>query len=242
MHSKMKLLALATLGALVITLTPGARADEWNQKTVFTFSGPVEIPGQALGPGTYVFRLMGSMADRNIVQVFNKNETHCYGTFLAIPDYRLKPTGKPIIMFEERAEGSPEAVKAWFYPGDTYGHEFVYPAAKAQQLASLNHQSVASMPQEMSENTAATTVTSAPVTEMAQAPLSAQSETKQQSETAEAPPPPATTEANTPPPATSEASRMPEQLPQTGSDLPVIALFGMLSLTSAFLLRWVRVN
>src|SRR5580704_12465665 len=79
-----------------------ARADEWDQRTVFTFNVPVEIPGQVILPGTYVFKLADSSSDRNIVQVFNKDESHLIGTFLAIPDYRLKPADKPIITFEER--------------------------------------------------------------------------------------------------------------------------------------------
>ena len=42
----------ALIGAFaLIALLPQAKADEWNQKTVFTFSGPVEIPGQVLSPG-----------------------------------------------------------------------------------------------------------------------------------------------------------------------------------------------
>ena len=112
---KIKIITLVCLGVLGTAL-PQARADEWNQKTVFTFSAPVEIPGQVLLPGTYVFKLMDSQSDRHIVQVFNKNENHCYGTFLAIPDYRLKPAGKPIITFEERATGSPEAIPSYFRP------------------------------------------------------------------------------------------------------------------------------
>src|SRR5437868_546878 len=85
---------------LLGSMLPQAKADDWNQKTIFTFSGPVEIPGQALTAGTYVFKLADSQADRNIVQVFNKDENHLYGTFLTIPGYRLKPAGKPIITFE----------------------------------------------------------------------------------------------------------------------------------------------
>src|SRR5271157_6236608 len=102
---KAKLLSLAGV-ALLGSLVPMAIADDWDQKTTFTFSGPVEIPGQVLQPGTYVFKLADSMSDRNIVEVFNKDENHLYGIFLAIPDYRLKPAGKPIITFEERAEGA----------------------------------------------------------------------------------------------------------------------------------------
>jgi LPXTG-motif cell wall-anchored protein len=241
MHSRMRIVALAAVGALAVMLTPRAQADAWDQKIVFTFSGPVEIPGQVLSPGTYVFKLMNSMADRNVVQVFDNNETHCYGNFLAIPDYRMTPTSKPVITFEERAEGSPQAVKSWFYPGYNYGHEFVY--HKAEQVASANSQAAG-----MAENTTATSAPAPPpVTE--QAP---QNETEQQqTETAQAmTPPPATEEANTPPPATEqantpppeEANRMTEQLPQTGSDLPLIGLVGMLSLASALVLRRVRAN
>src|SRR5271154_6037253 len=122
--SKARMMLLVALGALAVL--PIAKADEWNQKTVFTFNVPVEIPGQVLPAGTYVFKLLNSPSDRHIVQVFSKDETRLLDTFLAIPDYRLKPSDKPIIKFEERPAGSPEAVKAWFFPGKNYGHAFVY--------------------------------------------------------------------------------------------------------------------
>jgi hypothetical protein len=128
-------------------------ADEWDQKTVFTFSEPIEIPGQVLDAGTYVFRVADSASDRNIVQVFSEDETHLYGTFLTVPDYHLQPSGKTIINFEERAAGDPEAVKSLFYPGDNYGHDFVYPRAKAAALAKANNQPVASMPDELAGKT-----------------------------------------------------------------------------------------
>jgi hypothetical protein len=35
----------------------------------------------------------------------------------------------------ERAGDKPEALKAWFYPGNTWGQEFVYPKQRAIQLA-----------------------------------------------------------------------------------------------------------
>jgi hypothetical protein len=214
-------------------MLPQAKADEWNQKTVFTFNGPVEIPGQVLEPGTYVFKLMDSMSDRDIVQVFNKNENHLYGTFLAIPDYRLKPTGKPIITFEERAAGSPEAVKAWFYPGFNYGHEFVYPKVKAVALAKANKQPVPSMTEEAATNISkpAPTKTAPAVVAMKQAPLKAQKPTEEEVEIAgvfTAPPAPAQTAA---------AAPMPKTMPRTASPLPLIGLLGLLSLGAAGLLR-----
>ena len=125
---------LLVLGTLA-TFAPTARASEWNQKTVVTFSGPVEIPGPdgriTLPPGTYVFQLLDSQSDRDMVQVFNKNETQLYATINAIPDYRLQPTAKTVMKFKETGAYSPEALTAWFYPGNDSGVEFVYPKSQA---------------------------------------------------------------------------------------------------------------
>ena len=69
---------LALTGAV---FSPAAKADEWNRKTVMTFSGPVEIPGVhlkgwgVLPAGTYVFKILDSQSDRHIVQIFNEDET-----------------------------------------------------------------------------------------------------------------------------------------------------------------------
>jgi hypothetical protein len=106
-----------------------------------------------LDAGTYVFKVADAGSDRNIVQVFSEDENHLYGTFLTVPDYHQRPSGKTIINFDEPAAGDPEAVKAWFYPGDNYGHDFVYSRAKAAALAKANNQPVASMPDELAGKT-----------------------------------------------------------------------------------------
>ena len=69
-------LCFAVLGVLVV---PTARADDWNRKTVITFSWPVEVPGAGqhnLPAGTYVFKILDSQSDRHIVQIFNQEETY----------------------------------------------------------------------------------------------------------------------------------------------------------------------
>src|SRR5580658_5532122 len=112
--------------AVLVTaaFSPSVRADEWNKKTVVTFSEPVETPGvhiqgwAVLPAGTYVFRLLESPSDRHIVQIFNQDETVIYATALAIPNYRLRATGKTVITFRERPAGEPQALRGWFYPGD----------------------------------------------------------------------------------------------------------------------------
>jgi hypothetical protein len=121
------------------------------------------------------------------VQVFNKDETHVYGTFLTISDERLRAAGKPIIQFEQAPAGSPEAVKAWFYPGDEDGHEFVYPKPEAVALAKANNTPVPSMPAEFGANTRkpAHTMNEPHVVAMRQAPLKVQKPTGEESEVAE---------------------------------------------------------
>jgi len=223
--NNVRIIAFACIGALGVML-PQARADEWNQKITFTFSEPVDIPGQVLLPGTYVFKLADSVVDRNVIQVYDKHETHLYGTFLAIPDYRLRPAGKPIITFEERAAGAPEAVRAWFYPGENYGHALVYPKTKAVELAKANQQPVASMPNELAANTTKPTqsMNEPHVVAMKRTPLKAQRPTEEEVEVAEA--------FASPPPAQAAAS-----LPETASPLPFVGLIGLLSLVGAALLR-----
>jgi hypothetical protein len=153
--TRVKFAAIACL--CVAFIPPTLKADEWDKKTVFTFNAPVEVPGQVLLPGSYVFKLLNTQSDRHIVQVFDKNQTRLYGIFLTIPDYVMTPPSKPLITLEERPAGSPEAIKAWFYPGDNFGNEFVYPKKRAVELAKNSKQNVPSMPSQLESNTKAAT-------------------------------------------------------------------------------------
>src|SRR5438105_10152770 len=126
-----------------------------SKKTTVTFSAPFEIPGvnaQVLPAGSYVFRLLDSLSDRHIVQVFSKDEKHIYATILAIPNYRLKATDKTVMTFAERVSGEPQAIRAWFYPGDNWGQEFVYPKQRAVQLAKLANAPVIYIPDDVAPN------------------------------------------------------------------------------------------
>ena len=70
---------------------------------------------------------MDNPADRKTVQILTEDQKQLLATISALPDYRLEPTDKTVVTFEERAAGSPQALHAWFYPGDNSGLEFVYP-------------------------------------------------------------------------------------------------------------------
>ncbi len=152
-------MGMALISAILTPIT--AQADDWNKKTRITFSGPVEIPGVHLAgwgvlpAGTYVFKIFNSLSDRHIVQIFDKDETTVYATILAIPNYRLKATDKTVMTFSERPAGQPEALRAWFYPGKNWGEEFVYPKARAIELAKFTNTPVlyseAAIPFEVTE-------------------------------------------------------------------------------------------
>jgi hypothetical protein len=201
---------------MALAFSAKVQADNYDKKTTFTFSAPFEVPGvdaQVLPAGTYVFKLLDSMSDRNIVQIFNEAGTHIYTTILAIPNYRLKATDKTVLTFGERGAGSPEAIKAWFYPGETWGQEFVYPKKRALELAKIVNEPVLAAPVETYTVSTLKTVRveavkptgeEVPVTEVVQLP------------------PPTTVVAQT--------------LPRTASSLPLFGLIGLLSLCAGFAL------
>jgi len=228
---QIKMMFLVGLGAMAFM--PGARADEWNQKTVVTFSGPVEVPGQVLQAGTYVFKLANSNSSRNIVQIFNERENQVFATFLAIPDYRMQASDKTIIRFAERPAGSPEAIKGWFYPGRTHGHEFVYPKNEALALAKANHTPVPAMPTELAADTGAVAMDGPQVEAMEVAPLKAEKPTGEEVDLA-------AVFVLTAPHASlaePEHEELPAELPETGSTVPLVGLMGLLTLATGLGLR-----
>ena len=217
----MKLLkTLATLFCLIALcaiVVPTATADDWNRKTVITFSGPVEVPGVGqhnLPAGTYVFKLLDSQSDRHIVQIFNQDETQVLTTILAIPNYRLHATNKTVITFRERPAGQPEAVRAWFYPGREWGEEFVYAKSRAIELAKETNEPVLATPVELD---------AAPIEALNTAPVEAVAPTGDPVELAQVVEPPP---ADAPMAAATQPAADP--LPQTASPLPMIALLGLM--------------
>jgi len=217
--NRFKVVAMLFCFGLLASLMPfRANADEYNKKSIVTFSEPFEVPGvdaQILPAGTYMFKLLDSLSDRNIVQIFNEEGTHVYTTILAIPNYRLHTTDKTVITFAERAAGSPPAIRAWFYPADQWGQEFVYPKLRAIALAKITNEPVLAISDE---------VVAAPVETLKVAPIEAVSpsgEVLPVAAVVQAPPEAATS---------APVEILPETLPQTASRLPLLGLIGLLSL------------
>ena len=111
--------------ALLVLTARSARADEFDHLMVIAFSAPVQIPGEVLPRGTYQFS--SPDGDRNVVEIRSADGSKPYATLLTIPAERSTATDEPVVKFEERSVGSPEAIRALFYPGETTGMAFLYP-------------------------------------------------------------------------------------------------------------------
>jgi hypothetical protein len=235
--------AVCCAAALTALLAPNALADEWNKKTILTFSGPVQIPGATLPAGSYVFKLADLAGNRHVVQVFDKDERKIYTTMLAIPNERLEPSDKPVVLFSERASGSPQAVKVWYYPGDKIGNEFVYPKSQAMRIARETHTRVLATNDE--PKATASKAGEIPV-EMKSAAVGYFDENGNWQSEADRPvvmsnPPTQTARAETSQNAGTSGSRPARQhLPRTASSLALFELLSGLSMAGGFAVRQIR--
>jgi len=251
-----------TLGALVFALS--TQADQWNKKTILTINESMQIPGATLTPGKYVFKLMDSPANRHIVQVFNEDETQLITTILAIPNSRVRPTGDSEFGFWEMPQGSPPALRSWFYPGDNFGQEFAYPKSEATKIAAATNQPVQSIPdQSTAEDLKTATVTPEgeanreiaattpaapepePSTQAAKpAPAAPTTEpaTPTKGVTATDQPAPDTSAASTRADRSSSSGTDASALPATASLFPLVGLVGFLSVGLGLLLRVIRLH
>jgi len=137
----LRTLCVLTALALVVTALP-ARADESNKLTYLTFSAPIDLPGMSLPAGRYRFELADPVESRRVIKVSSDKDQKVYGMFLTIPNKMIEAAKDPVVMFQEVAAGTPHPVKAWFYPGESIGYEFVYPHDQALKIAKATHESV----------------------------------------------------------------------------------------------------
>jgi hypothetical protein len=218
-------MALATLGTVAFgvgAVAFRAQADGWDKMTVLTVNEPVQVSDTYLDPGTYVFKLVDVGSARHIVRILNADQTQVINIVMAIPNYRLQPTGDSRFAFWETPPGSARAMRAWFYPGDNFGQEFRYPkelrqlavsrAPQAEQQASAPPPTPEVTPTLAPEPPASTTT--ATQTDTREPVVIAQNE-------------PAAVIAQNEAPASPPASA--QELPKTATPYPLIGLSGLLS-------------
>ncbi len=241
---------LATVG-----LAAMLQADAWNKKTELTVHEKVEVPGAVLSPGKYVVKLVNSESNRHIVQFTNEAENQVVSTVLAIPNQRMEPTGdSEFTFYESRVAGTP-VLRAWFYPGDTFGQQFAYPKDKAIELARASGEDVPSLDGDDLSSAHVSTVSpnesepATPPQESAVTPAPPLGRTHTQPAAPKPEPAPDTTTlaqaqpqeqppartpaAAAPAPQTTQQPEAGEQLPSTASPAPLLGLLGLLSLAGA---------
>jgi LPXTG-motif cell wall-anchored protein len=241
-----------------LALTP-ARADEFNKRTILTVSQTVQIGDAVLQPGQYVIKLLDSQTDRQVVQIFNKDQKHIIATVVTVPLERLTPRGHTTFSFYETPVGTARALRSWYYPGDEVGHKFIEP--KHHEMLAANTgvvENPLAFNEEAQTQTTTTTASNEPpatapttqssveeqsadrqVTEPA-TPAPAAEPAPAQTEVAQTTTAAATTETATTEPAPAAPADQPAELPQTGTSYPEIGLLGAMLLALAGLARVLR--
>jgi hypothetical protein len=202
-------------------------ASDWDKRTVVTLHEPLIVAGVpvvTLEPGKYVMRLLNSSSNRHIVQIFNERQDKLFTTVLAIPNYQLEPNGKTIFAFWETPPGNPTALRAWFYPGDNFGQEFVYPKGLAAMIAQQAGATVIATPAQTEAE-----LQTAPLAEINKA-----GEEKPVPEEAVAALAPGLPPLAFAPPLAAT----PVELPKTASPIFAIGLVGLLALIAGATLRF----
>lgn len=135
---------------VALSFTPVAIADNWDKKTIVTFDQDVEIPGQVLPAGTYVFKLLRSNSDRSVVQVWTAGEKQLLATLITAGDSYPNPSGEPYFVLDMTGtdEGYPPTLVSWFFAGGNDGREFIYSGYSTTRILSDQATVVAPQPQQ----------------------------------------------------------------------------------------------
>ena len=137
---------IAFVVAFVLFFEVSAHADMRDQATQITFSQPVQIPGQVLPAGTYWFLLANISEQQDVVQIYNSDRSKLYATLETASIERQEATDGIEVKLAEQESSKPDALVAWFYPGETIGHEFLYSKSQEKQLAQDSQQTVVATP------------------------------------------------------------------------------------------------
>jgi len=135
-------IAVGLVIAFALFFELAAHADESDEATFMSFNAPVQIPGQVLPAGTYLFELADRGSEPNVVQVFSSDRTVLYGTFLTVATERQNPTDDTTVKLAEPEYGGTPVLLKWFYPGRDIGNEFLYSRQAENELARDSQQAI----------------------------------------------------------------------------------------------------
>jgi hypothetical protein len=240
------------LGVAAVLVAAVTHAQPSDKRTFFTFSRAITLPGVTLPAGKYIFRLADDQTSRKVIQVMSSDGTTPYAMLLTIPNDRRDPAKDAEVSFLETAARAPSAVRAWWYPGERTGYEFIYPRAQARQLAKTTGASVLTTKSDTTKSdetrTAELTRIDASGRDQDSAAAADHASGARETGTVAQDVPPRTPPQAAPPSAVSQ-NAVPNprpvarnSLPQTASQLPFVGLIGLLSLVGFSSVRLWRTN
>jgi hypothetical protein len=120
---------IAAIGASAAAAqTPPAAQD---RSTTVEFRSITRLPGITLQPGKYVFRLGTPVEKQNLVEIYSTDGTRKIATVLTV-DYAGTRSGNAATVVFDKT--NPPVLRAWYFPGDTVGREFVYTEDEARTI------------------------------------------------------------------------------------------------------------
>ncbi len=137
-----RLTSLIAVSAVALCFSLPAHADESNKLTVVTFSKSVQLPGVTLPAGRYRFELADVVESRRVLKVQSEDGKKQLAMLLTVPNELRDIPKDPVVLFRETAEGQPEAVRSYNYPGERTGYELIYSHAEAMVIAHRTHTAV----------------------------------------------------------------------------------------------------
>jgi len=149
--------AAITFIAMAALACPARSADKI---TYAYFQRPVEVPGGKILPqGEYALKMVDETSTAKVVQIllalpggtigapspYNGNKPMTVAaTLVAVSDYKGRRTRATVTFFQAR-DGAAAALRGMTFPLDDEGLVFVYPKARAAELAKAANQPVPSM-------------------------------------------------------------------------------------------------
>jgi hypothetical protein len=209
----------ALIGFGVATTANAQSMGGTHEQGLIKLTEPLDVGGTILPPGDYNIIVVSGRIDRNMLQVWNAEGTELLTTLLSVP-HREGPSGVQVpenrYIYYPASDDSPRALRTWFASNtpNSGGHDIVYSKARAMELAARVEEPVVAIPDEVQ------------VAELETVPLVVVTPEKKV-----VPYKPPTIEE---PPAKLAQKAPPQRLlPQTASNVPLIAGLGFLSLVGA---------
>jgi hypothetical protein len=118
------------------SLQANSDTEQWFKKSTITLTDLSEVPGMVLEPGTYVLKAEESPGSAKfVIELLNQDESQILTSFVAVADHRQRPDYDTVVTFFPGITEGPRPIQTWFYVGDMNGYEFVYPKARAKEIA-----------------------------------------------------------------------------------------------------------